>query len=482
MEYEVVIGLEIHAQLSTKTKIFCGCNTKFGAEPNSQTCPVCLGMPGVLPVLNKKVVESAIKMGIATNSKILKHNIFARKNYFYPDLPKGYQISQFEEPICLDGSVEIEVDGKKKTLRINRIHMEEDAGKSVHDESYIKTHDTYIDLNRCGVPLIEIVSEPDMRSSQEVYAYLVKLRQLVRYLDVCDGNMEEGSFRCDANISIRPMGQKELGVKTELKNMNSFRNVERALEYEIKRQIDTVEDGGVIVQETLLWDPANNVAKSMRSKEESHDYRYFPEPDLPGLDINSEWIDEINHSMPELPDDRLTRFMSEFNLSEYNANVLTSSKEIADYYEETVKNCHNSKLAANWVMGDVLKVMNETKIELSALRITPKRLSSLLLQIESNTISTSAAKKVFDKMFDSDDSVDMLIEKLGLKQVSDEGELEKIIMDVLAANPKEVDGFRAGKTKLIGFFVGQVMRGSKGKANPQLVNQILLKKLTPDGN
>ena len=481
MEYEVVIGLEIHAQLSTETKIFCGCSTKFGAEPNSQTCPVCLGMPGVLPVLNEKVVESAIKMGIATDSKILKHNVFARKNYFYPDLPKGYQISQFEEPICLEGSVEIEVEGKKKTLRINRIHMEEDAGKSVHDESYIKTHDTFIDLNRCGVPLIEIVSEPDMRSPQEAHAYLVKLRQVVQYLEICDGNMEEGSFRCDANISIRPMGQKELGVKTELKNMNSFHNVEKALEFEIKRQIDVVSDGGKIFQETLLWDPVKSVAKSMRSKEESHDYRYFPEPDLPSLDISSAWIDEINQSMPELPEARLARFMAELKQNEYNAGVLTSSKEIADYFEETLEDCHDAKLTANWVMGEILKVLNDRKLELNALRITPKRLSSLLLQIKKNTISTSAAKKIFDKMLDSDDSVETLIDILGLKQVSDEGELEKIIADVLKNNPKEVEGYRAGKTKLIGFFVGQVMRASKGKANPQLVNQILIKKLISDG-
>jgi aspartyl-tRNA(Asn)/glutamyl-tRNA(Gln) amidotransferase subunit B len=481
MEYEVVIGLEVHAQLSTETKIFCGCSTKFGAEPNSQTCPVCLGMPGVLPVLNKKVVESAVKMGIATNSKILKHNVFARKNYFYPDLPKGYQISQFEEPICLEGSVEVETEKGKKTLRINRIHMEEDAGKSVHDETYIKTNDTFIDLNRCGVPLIEIVSEPDMRSPQEAYAYLVKLRQLVRYLDICDGNMEEGSFRCDANISIRPRGQEELGVKTELKNMNSFRNVERALEYEIKRQIDIVQDGGKIVQETLLWDPAKNVAKSMRSKEESHDYRYFPEPDLPTLDISAEWIEQINRSMPELPEARKARFINEYGQNDYNASVLTTSRETADYYEETVKGCGDAKLAANWVMGEVSKVLNEKKIQADALRVTPVRLAGLLKQIKGNVISASAAKKVFDAMLDSDASVDELIQKLGLKQVSDEGELEKIIDEIMQANPKEVEGYRAGKTKLIGFFVGQVMRASKGKANPQVVNQILQKKLSNDG-
>ncbi len=481
MEYEVVIGLEVHAQLSTETKIFCGCSTKFGAEPNSQTCPVCLGMPGVLPVLNKKVVESAVKMGIATNSKILKHNVFARKNYFYPDLPKGYQISQFEEPICLEGYVEIETEEGEKTLRINRIHMEEDAGKSVHDETYIKTNDTFIDLNRCGVPLIEIVSEPDMRSPQEAYAYLVKLRQLVRYLNICDGNMEEGSFRCDANISIRPKGQKELGVKTELKNMNSFHNVERALEYEIKRQIDIVQDGGKIVQETLLWDPAKNVAKSMRSKEESHDYRYFPDPDLPTLDISAEWIEQINRSMPELPEARKVRFISEYGQNDYNASVLTASRETADYFEETAKGCGDAKLAANWVMGEVSKVLNEKKIQADELHVTPDRLAGLLKQIKNNVISASAAKKVFDAMLDSDASVDELIQKLGLKQVSDESELEKIIDEIMQANPKEVEGYRAGKTKLIGFFVGQVMRASKGKANPQVVNQILQKKLSNDG-
>ena len=481
MEYEVVIGLEVHAQLSTETKIFCGCSTKFGAEPNSQTCPVCLGMPGVLPVLNKKVVESAVKMGIATNSKILKHNVFARKNYFYPDLPKGYQISQFEEPICLDGSVEIETETAKKTLRINRIHMEEDAGKSVHDETYIKTNDTFIDLNRCGVPLIEIVSEPDMRSPQEAYAYLVKLRQLVRYLGICDGNMEEGSFRCDANISIRPKGQEKLGVKTELKNMNSFRNVERALDYEIKRQMDILDDGGEIVQETLLWDPVKNEAKSMRSKEESHDYRYFPEPDLPTLDISAEWIEQIREEMPELPDARKKRFMEEYGQNEYNASVLTAARETADYFEEAAKISGDAKLTANWVMGEVSKVLNEKKIQADELRVTPERLAALLKQIKANVISASAAKKVFDAMLDDDASVDDLIEKLGLKQVSDESELEKIIDDIMKANPKEVEGYRAGKTKLIGFFVGQVMRASKGKANPQVVNQILQKKLSSDG-
>lgn len=477
MEYEAVIGLEIHAQLSTSTKIFCGCSTKFGSEPNSQVCPVCLGMPGVLPVLNKKVAEYAIKMGLATHSQINRVNTFARKNYFYPDLPKGYQISQFEAPICEHGHVEIVMDDSHKKIGITRIHMEEDAGKSVHDESYVNKNETLVDLNRCGVPLIEIVSEPDIRSPQEASAYLSKIRQIVRYLEICDGNMEEGSLRCDANISMRPVGQDEFGTKTEVKNMNSIRNVERALDYEIKRQTTILRDGGHIEQETLLWDPVKNVAKSMRGKEDSHDYRYFPDPDLVNLQIEQSWLDEIHKSMPELPDQKTNRFIEEFNIPEYDAEVITASKDVAEYFESTVKRVTNTKLVSNWVMGEVLRIVNQQKIAISDLTITPVRLSELLNAIESKKVSGSAAKTVFEKMLKSDDSVDEIIASEGLKQISDSSELESIIEKVLDENGTQVERYKNGETKLIGFFVGQIMKASQGKANPRLANELLRKRL-----
>ncbi len=477
MKYEVVIGLEVHAQLSTNSKIFCGCSTQFGSAPNSQVCPVCLGMPGVLPVLNKKVVKYAIKMGLATNSQINRLNTFARKNYFYPDLPKGYQISQFDEPICENGSIEIYVDGEHKTIGITRIHMEEDAGKSVHDESYVSKDETLVDLNRCGVPLIEIVSEPDMRSAQEAAAYLSKIRQLVRYLGVCDGNMDEGSLRCDANISLRPFGQEKLGVKAELKNMNSIRNVERALEYEIKRQQSVLEDGGTIIQETLLWDPVKNVAKSMRGKEDSHDYRYFPDPDLVPVKIDQLWLDEIHNSLPELPDKKSQRFVEQYLLPEYDAEVLTVTKDVADYYEATVKNVANTKLVSNWVMGEVMRLVNQQKLEISEINITPARLSDLLNAIENKHISGSAAKTVFEKMVESELSVEHIIEQEGLLQISDSSELEKLIDQVISENSQHVERYKNGEVKLIGFFVGSVMKASKGKADPKQTNVILRKKL-----
>ncbi len=477
MNYEVVIGLEVHAQLSTNSKIFCGCSTQFGAEPNSQVCPVCLGMPGVLPVLNKKVVEYAIKMGFATNSQINRINTFARKNYFYPDSPKAYQISQFDEPICEHGYLDINVDGTEKRIGITRIHMEEDAGKSVHDESYVSKNETLIDLNRCGTPLIEIVSEPDMRSPKEAAAYLTKIRQLVRYLGICDGNMDEGSLRCDANISLRPVGQKELGTKAELKNMNSIRNVERALEYEIKRQKYILEDGGTILQETLLWDPVKNVAKSMRGKEDSHDYRYFPDPDLVPVIIEQLWLDDIYQALPELPDAKSNRFVSQYKIPEYDAEVLTASKEVADYFEATVKNVANAKLASNWIMGEVMRLVNQQKVEIGKLSVTPTRLSDLLKSIEEKTISGSAAKTVFEKMVESDLSVAQIIEQEGLSQISDSSELDKLIDQVLAENPAQVERYKNGEMKLIGFFVGSVMKASKGKADPRQTNEILRKKL-----
>jgi len=477
MEYEAVIGLEIHAQLSTKTKIFCGCSTKFGAEPNSQVCPVCLGMPGVLPVLNKTVAEYAIKMGLATNSQITRLNSFARKNYFYPDLPKGYQISQFEAPICENGYIDIHLDDEHKKIGITRIHMEEDAGKSVHDESYVSKNETLVDLNRCGVPLIEIVSEPDIRTPQEAAAYLTKIRQLVRYLNVCDGNMEEGSLRCDANISMRPVGQKEFGTKAELKNMNSIRNVERALEYEIKRQTAILQEGGTIFQETLLWDPVKNVAKSMRGKEDSHDYRYFPDPDLVNLKIDQEWLDDIHSSLPELPDQKANRFVEQYKLPEYDAEVLTASSDVAEYFESTAKTMANGKLVSNWVMGEVLRVVNQEKIEISDLSVTPLRLSDLLNAIDSNEISGTAAKTVFEKLLETDKTAAEIIESEGLKQISDTGELEGIIDQVISDNSTQVERYKKGENKLVGFFVGQVMQASKGKADPKLANELIRKKL-----
>jgi aspartyl-tRNA(Asn)/glutamyl-tRNA(Gln) amidotransferase subunit B len=477
MNYEVVIGLEVHAQLSTNSKIFCGCSTQFGAEPNSQVCPVCLGMPGVLPVLNKKVVEYAIKMGLATNAQINRINTFARKNYFYPDSPKAYQISQFDEPICEHGYLDINVDGTEKRIGITRIHMEEDAGKSIHDESYVSKNETLIDLNRCGTPLIEIVSEPDMRSAQEAAAYLTKIRQLVRYLGICDGNMDEGSLRCDANISLRPVGQKELGTKAELKNMNSIRNVERALEYEIKRQKYILEDGGTILQETLLWDPVKNVAKSMRGKEDSHDYRYFPDPDLVPVKIEQLWLDEIHQALPELPDAKSSRFVAQYKIPEYDAEVLTASKEVADYFEATVKNVANAKLASNWIMGEVMRLVNQQKVEIGKLSVTPERLSDLLKAIEEKAVSGSAAKTVFEKMVESELSVTQIIKQEGLSQISDSSELEKLIDQVIAENPAQVERYKNGEMKLIGFFVGSVMKASKGKADPKQTNEILRKKL-----
>ena len=477
MEYEVVIGLEVHAQLSTKTKIFCGCSTKFGSEPNSQTCPICLGMPGVLPVLNKDVVESAIKLGVATDSKIGSPNIFARKNYFYPDLPKGYQTSQFDKPICEHGYLEIESDDGPKKINIIRIHMEEDAGKSVHEENYVYDEETMIDLNRCGTPLAEIVSAPDLRSAKEAYNYLVKLRQLVRYLGVCDGNMEEGSLRCDANISLRPIGETKLGTRTELKNMNSFRHVENALNYEIARQTEILESGEQVEQETLLWDPDRNEARPMRGKEESHDYRYFPEPDLVPVLISQKWLDKIKAAMPELPDVKMVRFIKDYNLPEYDAMIICSSREMADYFEQVAEKFSDYKMISNWMIGEISRVLNEEKIEISQLKLTPDRLADILAAIEKNTISSSAAKKVFAEAVQNDKSISTIIDDLGLKQVSDASELESIVDDVLKTSPDEVASYKEGKTKVIGFLVGQVMKASKGKANPGMVNQILKKKL-----
>ncbi len=473
MEFETVIGLEIHAQLKTKSKIFCGCSTEFGAPPNSHTCPICLGMPGVLPVLNKKVVEYSIKMGLATGSTINTFNQFARKNYFYPDLPKGYQTSQFDLPIVEFGDVEIEVNGETKVIGITRMHMEEDAGKLIHDD---REPVSYVDLNRTGTPLLEIVSEPDMRSPEEAYAYLRKLHAILRYLDICDGNMQEGSFRCDANISLRPVGQEELGTRTELKNMNSFKNVQAALEYEVRRQRDILLDGGKVTQETLLWDPDRNRTESMRSKEEAHDYRYFPCPDLIPVVIDESWIEEIRKTLPELPDARKERFVSQYELPEYDAALLTSSRELADYFEAVVKNGCKAKKVSNWIMTELMRELKGA--EVTDCKVTPEQLGALLKMVDDGSISGKIAKTVFPEMMESGKDPEVVVKEKNLLQVSDQGELLAIVQEIIAANPGQAEDFKGGKTKLMGYFVGQLMQKTKGKANPKIANELFSKELS----
>lgn len=473
MEFQTVIGLEIHAQLKTKSKIFCGCSTKFGAPPNSQTCQICLGMPGVLPVLNKTVVEYAIKMGLATDSTINKFNQFARKNYFYPDLPKGYQTSQFDLPIVEFGKVEIEVNGETKVIGITRMHMEEDAGKLIHDD---REPVSYVDLNRTGTPLLEIVSEPDMRSPEEAYAYLKKLHAILRYLDICDGNMQEGSFRCDANISLRPMGQDKLGIRTELKNMNSFKNVQAALEYEVRRQRDILLDGGKVKQETLLWNPDHNRTESMRGKEEAHDYRYFPCPDLIPVVVEENWIEEIRKTLPELPDARKKRFISQYALPDYDAALLTSSRELADYFEAVLKSGGKPKKTSNWIMTELMRELKGA--EVSSCMVGPKQLGTLLKMVEDGTISGKIAKTVFLEMMTTGKDPEIVVKEKDLVQVSDQGELLAIVQEIIEANPGQAEDFRNGKTKLMGYFVGQLMQKTKGKANPKLANELFNKELS----
>jgi aspartyl-tRNA(Asn)/glutamyl-tRNA(Gln) amidotransferase subunit B len=474
-KYEAVIGLEVHAQLLTESKIFCDCSTKFGGDPNSNTCPVCLGHPGVLPVLNKKVVEYTVLMGLATNCCVNERSIFARKNYFYPDLPKGYQISQYEEPICENGFIEVyPKDGSSKKIGITRIHMEEDAGKSIHDQS----NSTLIDVNRCGVPLMEIVSEPDIRTAEEAYLYLSKIKQIVQYLGICDGNMEEGSLRCDANISVRLKGEKEFGVKTEIKNMNSFRNVERAIAFEINRQTELIEDGEKVVQQTLLWNADVNEVHPMRSKEEAHDYRYFPDPDLLPVIVDEGWKDEIAKLLPELPDAKLKRFVSDFSLPVYDSEILTQSISLADYYEQVVSVSDEYKLASNWVIGDVLSVLNEKKIDISEFPVTPLNLGKLINLIKDGTISGKIAKEVFPIMIESNSDPEVIVKEKNLVQISDSSEIEAIVQKIIDENSDHVQEYLAGKEKVFGYFVGQVMKESKGKANPKLVNEILRNKLS----
>ncbi len=475
MEFEIVIGLEVHAQLKTRSKIFCSCTTEFGKPPNTNTCPVCLGMPGVLPVLNRQVVEYALKMAIATNSSIGMFNQFARKNYFYPDLPKGYQISQFDLPIAEHGYVDIEVDGKQRRIGLTRIHMEEDAGKLIHDHAKPQS---YVDLNRTGVPLIEIVSEPDIRSPEEASAYLKKLHAILRYLDICDGNMQEGSFRCDANISLRPIGQKEFGTRTELKNMNSFRNVQRALEYEVRRQRDILLDGGKVIQETLLWDAERNVTNSMRGKEEAHDYRYFPDPDLVPVVIDDDWINRLKNSMPELPDAKKQRFMSELQFNEEDAGVLTGSRELADYFESALKLYPDARMLGNWIKTEMMRELKgEDGLDIRAFPVSPDNLAGLLSLIDKGTISGKIAKNVFEEMMQSGKDAQTIVQEKNLVQMSDAGDLLQIVQQILQDNPQQVVDFQGGKTKLMGFFVGQLMQKTKGKANPKMANQLFQQEL-----
>ncbi|MEW6260029.1 MAG: Asp-tRNA(Asn)/Glu-tRNA(Gln) amidotransferase subunit GatB [Thermodesulfobacteriota bacterium] len=475
MEFEAVIGLEVHAQLKTETKIFCGCSTAFGAAPNTQVCPVCLGMPGVLPVLNRKVVEYAIRMGLATHCSISTESRFARKNYFYPDLPKGYQISQYEQPICHHGWIDISLEEGTKRIGITRIHMEEDAGKLLHDPGGAFSR---VDLNRTGVPLIEIVSEPDMRSPEEAVAYLKNLHSILRYLDICDGNMEEGSFRCDANVSIRPKGSESFGTRTEIKNVNSFRFIEKALQYEIQRQIDVVLDGGSVIQETRLWNATTHQTFSMRGKEEAHDYRYFPDPDLVPLQIDDTWIREIERSLPELPDAKRKRFMETYGLSAYDAAILTSDRELAHYFERCAVNSGNPKGSCNWIIGPLLSLLKTEGSGIDTIRIQPEDLADLIQLIDRGTISGKIAKTVFEEMAATGRKAGTIVQEKGLVQVSDSAQIETIVQQVIAANPKEAADYRAGKVKLMGFFVGQVMKASKGKANPQVVNEMLKNMLS----
>jgi aspartyl-tRNA(Asn)/glutamyl-tRNA(Gln) amidotransferase subunit B len=477
VNYEPVIGLEIHAQLLTRTKIFCGCSTAFGAPPNSQVCPVCLGLPGALPVLNRTAVDYAIKAALAVGCHIQPHSIFARKNYFYPDLPKGYQISQYEKPLALGGALEFPVNGIAKRVGITRIHMEEDAGKSLHEGFPDSDRKTYIDLNRSGVPLIEIVSEPDMRSAEEAAEFFSRLRDILVWLGVNDGNMEEGSLRCDANVSVRPVGQERFGTKAEVKNVNSFRYLQKALEYEINRQIDLLNEGGAVKQETRLWDSSTGRTFSMRSKEEAHDYRYFPEPDLPPLVVDEARVQAVRGTMTELPEARRRRFVTQYGIPEYDAGVLTQSVALADYFEKTAAAASNAKSASNWIMGELSRVMNERGIDVTDAPITPAALAGLITLIDKGTISGAIAKDVFATMIESGRPADEIVQAEGLAQIGDESAIVAAIRQVLVDNADAAAQYRAGKQQTFGFLVGQVMKATRGKANPKLANQLLRAEL-----
>jgi aspartyl-tRNA(Asn)/glutamyl-tRNA(Gln) amidotransferase subunit B len=476
-DWEVVIGLEVHAQLQTRTKIFCGCSTRFGAPPNTQICPVCLGLPGALPVLNRQAVDYAIKAALACGCDVRPRSVFARKNYFYPDLPKGYQISQYELPLALGGRLDITVDGQTRHVGLTRIHMEEDAGKSLHEGFPDSDRRTYVDYNRSGVPLIEIVSEPDMRSAAEAAEFFTRLRSILVWLGVSDGNMEEGSLRCDANVSIRPRGQTAFGTKAEVKNVNSFRYLEKALEFEIGRQIDVIEGGGKVVQETRLWDTTTGRTHSMRSKEEAHDYRYFPEPDLPPLLVDEARIERVRATMPELPDARGRRFVAEYGIPEYDAGVLTQSAALADYFEATARAAGNAKAASNWIMGELLRTLKERGQSIGDISLWPAALAGLLALIDKGTISTSIGKDVFAKMYDSGRSAEDVVREEGLAQNSDQSALSAIVSDVMQGHADAVAQYRNGKRQTFGFLVGQVMKGSGGKANPKLASDLLKRAL-----
>jgi len=477
MKWETVIGIETHAQLSTRSKIFSGAPTAFGAAPNTQACGVDIALPGVLPVLNRGAVERAIRFGLAVGAKVNRRSVFARKNYFYPDLPKGYQISQYEIPIVAGGLVAIQLDGAEKRVRLTRAHLEEDAGKSLHEDFHGASG---IDLNRAGTPLLEIVSEPDMRSAQEAVAYAKVLHALVRWIDICDGNMQEGSFRCDANVSVRPLGSEALGTRCEIKNLNSFRFLERAIEYEVRRQIGVIEDGGAIVQETRLYDPERDETRPLRTKEDAHDYRYFPDPDLLPLEVSDEWVDEVKAALPELPRAKRERFVTQFGLSAYDAGVLTAGREVADYFETAVSDADATtiKQCANWIAGNLSARLNEEGLDIAQSRIVSTQLRGLVDRIVDGTISGKIAKDVFEAMWAGEEDADSVIAARGLKQISDSGEIERIVDGVIAANPQQAADYRGGKEKAFNSLVGQVMKATKGKANPQQVNEILKRKLS----
>jgi len=470
-DYEVIIGLEVHAELSTKTKMYCNCSTTFGADPNTHCCPICTGMPGVLPVLNERVVEYAVKAGLATNCEISRFSKQDRKNYFYPDLPKAFQTSQYDLPLCLGGHLDINVNGQKKTIGITRIHIEEDAGKLIHD-AY--TGDTLVDMNRCAVPLIEIVSEPDIRSADEAVAYMQTLKSILEYLEVCDCKMQEGSLRCDVNLSVRPVGQKEFGTRTETKNLNSFKAIHNSIEFEIKRQIEVLENGGKIYQEIRRFDDAKGIGYAMRTKEDAHDYRYFPEPDLAPIILSDEYVDNIKNNLPEMPHIKKERYIKEFGLPEYDAEILTSSLKTANFFEKTNAICNNPKTVSNWIMGDMARMLNEKEMEIDESKVTEENLAELIMLMDKGTISSKIAKTVFEEMFETGENAKDIVEKKGLVQMSDEGAIKEICQKVVDANPQSIIDYKAGKDRAIGFLVGQIMKETKGKANPQIVNKILL--------